>query len=114
MDDFIIKAMVHALRPVLRGKNKAELILERFWKDKIALVWDLEDVFRSANERNLALTRKEAIHVLKELHHGHNKQYGLQWKDVTSYIEEHGLGRKLTKAELKRFLEKDILTIQRR
>ena len=112
MDDFIIKAMVHALRSVLRDKAKAEKVLERFWKNKMAIVWDVEDVHRAANERNLALTQKEAIHVLKKLHDGHNKQYGLQWKDLINYIQEYCLGRKLTKAELKRFLEKDILTVQ--
>ena len=114
MEHFIIKAMVHALRPVLRDKEKAEQIVERFWKEKIALVWNLEDVIRAANERNLALTRQEAIHVLKKLHEGHNRQYGLQWKDVTNYIEENCLGRKLTKRELNQFLEKDVLTINRK
>jgi hypothetical protein len=33
--------------------------------------------------------------------------------DVTNYIEEYALGRKLTKHELKRFLEQNILTIDR-
>ncbi len=45
------------------------------------------------------------------MHHHHNKQYGLRWADFTSYIEEYALGRKLTKPELKRFVEKNILTI---
>ena len=60
------------------------------------------------------LTPQEAIKVLQELHHYHNKQTGLQWKDVTCYIEEYALGRKLTKAEVKRFIEKNILTINRK
>jgi hypothetical protein len=47
------------------------------------------------------------------LHHYHNKQCGIKWVDVTSYIEEYALGRKLTKHELKRFLEQNILTIDR-
>ena len=34
--------------------------------------------------------------------------------DVTSYIEEYALGRKLTQAELKRFVEKNLLTIDRK
>ena len=61
----------------------------------MALVWDVQDVHTAANEREVALTNREAIKVLQELHHYHNKQYGLQWKDVTSYIEEYALGRKL-------------------
>jgi hypothetical protein len=64
-----------------------------------------------ANEREVALTNHEAINVLQELHRYHNKQCGIKWEDVTCCIEEYVLGRKLTKAELKRFVEKNILTI---
>jgi hypothetical protein len=34
--------------------------------------------------------------------------------DVTSYIEEYALGRKLTRAELKRFVEKNLIIIARK
>jgi hypothetical protein len=113
MDQFIIKAMVKALKPALKDQRKAEQILDRFWSDKMALVWDTEDVHTAANEREVALTNQEAVRVLKELHHYHNKQYGIKWEDLTAYIEEYALGRELTKAELKRFVEKNILTIER-
>ena len=79
----------------------------------MALVWDIKDVYTAANEREVALTNQEAIKVLQEMHHYHNKQYGLRWSDFTSYIEEYALGRKMTKAELNRFVEKNRLTINR-
>jgi hypothetical protein len=113
MDQFIIKAMVKALKPALKGRSKAEQILDRFWSDKMALVWDVQDVHTAANEREVALTNTEAIKVLQELHHYHNKQCGIKWEDLTAYIEEYALGRKLTKTELKRFVEKNILTVDR-
>jgi len=113
MHHYIIEAMVKALKPALKNAAKAQQILERFWTDKMALVWDVQDVRTAANEREVALTPREAIKVLQELHHYHNKQTALQWKDVTCYIEEYCLGRKLTRAELKRFVEKNLLTIQR-
>jgi hypothetical protein len=114
MDQFIIKAMVVALKSTLNNPKRAEAILERFWRDKIALVWDLQDVHTAANERELALTNKEAVKVLQEMHHYRNKQYGLRWADFASYIEEYALGRKLTKAEVRRFVEKNLLTIDRK
>ena len=80
----------------------------------MALVWDVQFVHTAANEREVALTRQEAIKVLRELHHYHNRQYGIKWEDLTSYIEEYALGRKLTKPELNRFVEKNQLTIERR
>jgi len=114
MHDYIIEAMVKALKPMLKSPTRAKHILEKFWTDKMALVWDVQDVHTAANEREVALTNQEAIKVLQEMHHYHNKQTGLQWKDVTCYIEEYALGRKLTKHELKRFVEKDLLTINRK
>jgi hypothetical protein len=113
MHDYIIEAMVEALKPTLRSPTRAKHILDRFWSDKMALVWDLQDVHTAANEREMALTTQEAIKVLQEMHHYHDKQLGLRWKDVTCCIEEYALGRKLTRAELKRFVEKNILTIDR-
>jgi hypothetical protein len=113
MHDYIIEAMVKELKPVLKNRAKAHQILENFWSDKMALVWDVRDVHTAANEREVALTNQEAIKILQELHHYHNKQCGIKWEDVTAYIEEYALGRKLTRAELKRFVEKNLLTINR-
>ena len=78
MHDYIIEAMVKALKPTLKNPAKAKQILDRFWSDKMALVWDVQDVHTAANEREVALTNQEAIKVLQELHHYHNKQYGQQ------------------------------------
>ena len=114
MHQEIIAAMVRALKPTLKGPKQAEQILDRFWRDKIALVWDVQDVHTAANEREVALTNQEAVKVLREMHHYHNKQYGLRWSDFTSYIEEYALGRILTKSELKRFVEKNLLTVDRK
>jgi len=111
MHEFIIEAMVTALKPVLKNPERALQVLEKFWANKMALVWDTGDVHTAANEREVALTDREAIKVLQELHHHHNKQYGIRWEDITAYIEEYCLGRKLTKAELKRFVEKNVLTV---
>ena len=114
MHEYIIEAMVKALKPVLKNPAKAKHLLDRFWSDKMALVWDTWDVHTAANEREVSLTNQEAVKVLQEMNHIHYKQLGLQWKDLTCYIEEYALGRKLTRAELKRFVEKDILTIGRK
>jgi hypothetical protein len=114
MHHYIIEAMVEALKPVLKNPARAKQILERFWSDKMALVWDVRDVHTAANEKEVALTNAEAIKVLQELHHYHDKQCGIQWRDVACYIEEYALGRELTKRELKRFGEQRLLTIDRK
>ena len=114
MHHYLIESMVKALRPTLKNPAKAQQLLERFWTDKMALVWDVQNVHTAANEREVALTNQEAIKVLQELHHYHNKQCGIKWEDLTCYIEESVMGRKLTQAELNRFVGKNILTINRK
>ncbi len=113
MNDYIIEATVLELLPVLKSCKKARHILEQFWSDKMAIIWDTEDVHRAANESEVALTHQEAGTVLHTLHEQHNAQYGLKWQDFTDHIQENGLGRKLTKTELKNFINKDKLTIHR-
>lgn len=104
--------LLKALRPVLRDRQKAETILQRYWSTRIALFWTVMDVHRAANERGLVLTSKEAQSVLQELAHNHNKQYGIKWADVTDLIHDKVLGREITKQELKKFLDQDLIAIQ--
>jgi len=113
MQDIYIKDMVGRLSPVLKDKSRAERILKNCWRNKIGLVWTTHQVHRAANEREVALTEKEAVRVLETLLTQHNPQLGLRWSDITGHIEENVLGRKLTKHEIKRFVEKDILTIHK-
>ena len=53
MHNYIIEAMVEALKPVLKNPAKAKQILDRFWSDKMALVWDVRDVPRQPMNGNL-------------------------------------------------------------
>jgi hypothetical protein len=111
MFDHHIEDMVRRLGPVVKDKAKARKILTKYWRNKIAIVWEVEDVYRAANERELALTRKEAIQVLQTMLRQHNAQYGLRWEDITTHIEDNGLGRNLSKREVHKFVHLDKLTI---
>ena len=64
--------MVQRLKPVLKDQAKAEVILKRYWRLRMALVWEVADVHRAANERDRAMTDREAIAVLEALHKQHN------------------------------------------
>lgn len=107
LDPELLKIIAKAIR----NKQKAKGIVQRYYRDKISIIWRTSDVHRAANEREVALTEPEAMAVLETLHHQHNPQLGLRWEDVTNHIEAHVLGRKLTKAEIRRFVQRDILTV---
>jgi hypothetical protein len=70
-------------------------------------------VHRAANERKRVLTNKEAVQILETLHQQHNPQTGLKWLDLWDHLDLYRPGRKMTKAELNRFLSKDIITVQK-
>jgi hypothetical protein len=108
-----IEEMVRRLSPLLKDKAKAQQFLTRYWRSRMALVWITRDIHRAANEMEVALTEKEAMEVLSTLHRQHNPQLGLRWEDLKAHIEAHVLGRKLTKREVKEFVTKDRLIIQR-
>lgn len=92
-------------------KAELEEAIDRFFADKIAVVWRTTDVHRAANENRTVLTEAEAMKVLKHLEKHYNKQYGLKWSDVMECIKDMGLGRDLKRHELNRLLHKDQLTI---
>ena len=108
-----IDELLRKLGPVLKDKAKARRILVRYWRHQIALIWKTQDLHRAANELCVALTEREAMHVLETLHRQHNRQLGLRWEDLTGHIEAHVLGRKLTKREVNEFVKNNRLTIQR-
>ncbi|MEI7733200.1 MAG: hypothetical protein WCO56_26755 [Verrucomicrobiota bacterium] len=105
--------LLKALAPVIKNQSKAKHLLEKYWQDKIALVWTTQQVHRAANEIETVLTEAEAIEILQDLYQHHNPQYGLRWSDLTDYIKDSDLGRTLTKAELNRFVYHDQITIRR-
>ena len=99
-----IAGMMKILRPVLKDKEKARDLLEKYWSTKLALVWTTEDLHRASNERGLALTRKEAEELLDDLKIHYNRQYGIKWTDLWALIDNSGFGRKMTKQETERFV----------
>ena len=79
----------------------------------MALVWEVEDVHRAANERKRVLTPKEAVQVLGALHQQHNPQIGFKWADLWDHLDLYAPGRKMSQSELTRFVTKDILAVQK-
>lgn len=113
MDPHTFEEMLEVLKPAIKSQRKAREILEKYWSDKMALIWTTQDVHRAANEIETVLTEAEAQEILKDLHRHHNIHYGLKWSDLTTHISDSGLGRDITKRELNRFIHRDILTIQK-
>jgi hypothetical protein len=105
-----INELLDVLEPVLKNRKKAKELLE---SNILVVTWTFDQVYRAANERGLALTKEEAIQVLQHLQFNYNPQSGIRWSDITDFIEDRVLGRKLTSREIWNFVHKDIITIQK-
>jgi hypothetical protein len=97
---------------VIKSRQKAEQIIQRYYRDKITLVWKTADVHRAANEKKTVLTEDEAKKVLQKVSDNHDAQTGVDWQTLVYGIRESGMGRDITRQELRRFIKKDILAIQ--
>ena len=111
MDAIHIDGMLQVLRPQLDDPDMAMQILQHYWTDRIAIVWTVEQAHLAANERGLALTRGEARSILKQLHQRNDRFTPVSWFILLELIDEAGLGRKLTKAELNRFLKSNLIVV---
>jgi predicted flavoprotein YhiN len=106
-----LDSMLHILDPLLTDHHKARLILERYWQDRMALVWTAEDIHRAANQNGQVFTRLEARQMLQRLLQRHTKFQGLDWFSLGQAVARSGLGRRATKAQLKRFKQQDIVAV---
>ena len=106
-----LEGQLNALKPVLKDRLKAKERLEKYWSDKIGLIWTMNDIHKAANERGLALTKKEAKALLDDLGKHYNRQYGIKWIDLWDLIENSGYGRKMTKREVKAFVQSGRTTV---
>jgi len=106
-----INGMLRALKPAIKSRRKARHTLQKYWRNRIAIIWTVDDVYRAANERSLALSQQQAIAILQRFFASHNKQYGLQWSDLIDLILNSGLGRKMTRTELSRFINHDLVVV---
>ncbi|HEY6169294.1 MAG TPA: hypothetical protein VI454_14730 [Verrucomicrobiae bacterium] len=108
----LIDELLAVLKPAIKSRRSARQALEKYWADKIALVWTTVDVHRAANEKETVLSETEARELLIELHTHYNPQYGIQWRDLSELILNSGKGRDMKKQELHRFLHRNVLAIE--
>jgi hypothetical protein len=102
---------MQALKPALTSQKRARELLDRFWRDKAAIVWTTVQVHRAANEHRTVLTEKDAQLILQTFIRLHNHQHGLRWSDLMECIQASGRGRDIRPAELRNLVKHDQLTI---
>ena len=65
--------------------------LIHYWQDKIAHVWQVEDVLESALQAGQPITRTDAIELLKQVFDGHDSSLGISWTTIECALEDYHL-----------------------
>jgi hypothetical protein len=92
MDDHVIEEMADAISTELRIPNDDVLrILHHYWQDKIAPVWQVDDLLHAALNAGVPITKDDAIEVLKDLFEGHDAELGITWMTLEVALQEYRL-----------------------
>lgn len=62
-----------------------------YWQDKIAHVWQVEDVFESALQAGKPITRADAVELLKQIFDGHDSSLGITWTTIECALDDYHL-----------------------
>lgn len=62
-----------------------------YWQDKIAHVWQVEDVLESAVQAGKPITRADAVELLKQVFDGHDSSLGITWTTIECALDDYRL-----------------------
>ena len=92
MYEHMIEEMADAIAKELHLEPNTILpSLHRFWQDKIAHVWQVEDVYETAYRIGKAITREDAIGLLQDVFHHHDSSLGITWDSLEAALEDYRL-----------------------
>lgn len=90
MYDYILEEMADAFSKELRVDNAEVLgVINHYWQDKIAHVWQVEDVFESAHRAGKPITREDAAEVLHEVFDHLDSDLGITWMTMDIALEDY-------------------------
>ena len=88
MYDYILEEMAETIAKELHADNNDVLgVLSRYWQDKIAHVWQLDDMLESARRAGKPITRADAIALLYEVFDHHDSSLGISWTSLEVALE---------------------------
>ncbi|HPO87258.1 MAG TPA: hypothetical protein PLN86_15560 [Candidatus Hydrogenedentes bacterium] len=92
MYDYMLEEMAEAIgRECHVDHNEVLRILGRYWQDKIAHVWQVEDVLEAAHRAEKPITREDAQSILQEVFHELDSGMGITWLTLDVALEEYEL-----------------------
>jgi hypothetical protein len=90
MYDHILEEMADAISKELHVDNNDVLgILNRYWQDKIAHVWQVDDMLECAHNTGKPITRTDAAGLLHNVFDHHDSSMGISWTSLDVALEDY-------------------------
>ncbi|WKZ45854.1 MAG: hypothetical protein QY302_08675 [Anaerolineales bacterium] len=95
MYDYMIEEMADAIARELRVDNHNTLrVLHQYWEDKIAHVWQVDDVLECAMNAGKPITRADALELLQNIFEDLDSELGITWGTLEIELQEYHLDLK--------------------
>jgi hypothetical protein len=92
MNDHVIEEMADAIAKELHvDHNDVLQVLHHYWQDKIAPLWQVDDLLETALNMGKPITNQDAVEVLKDLFEGHDPELGITWTTLEVTLQEYHL-----------------------
>lgn len=93
MYDYMLEEMADAISKDLHVDNAAALrVLAAYWRDKIADVWQVDDMLEAARRTGTPITRTDAAGLLHNVFDMHDSSLGIRWDCLDVEIQGYRLG----------------------
>lgn len=100
MYDHTLEEMADAIAKELHVNNNDVLsILNDYWQDKIAHVWQVDDMLESARRAGKPITRADAAGLLHNVFDHHDSSMGITWTSLDVALEDYHFTLKTWPAE---------------
>ena len=92
MNDILLEEMADTLAAELHlDPNSILSVLARFWQDRIAHVWQVDDLLELACAQGRPITRADALDLLHSVFEHHDPAHGLPRADLEVELQEYHL-----------------------
>ena len=92
MYDYMLLEMAEAISAKCGARiDDAMNALIGYWQDKIADVWNADNVLEAARRIGKPITRTEAVELLKVIFDNHDSELGITWMILDVALEDYHL-----------------------
>ena len=92
MYDHFLEEMADAIAKEFHVNNNDVLgILNQYWQDKIAHVWQVDDLLECARNDGQPITRSDAADLLQHIFEHHDSSMGISWTNLHVALEDYHL-----------------------